>query len=129
MTTGVFLAVLAAASLHATWNALVKTGANKQTAVMILTTGQGMLSALALVTVGGLAACDDGGDGGFKGDTTVLPDDPEDYPAWLDEKGPYDAVTCMFALHYFFHSEAAADAVLKNKVGVNYGSKCTLDAS
>ena len=49
MTTGVFLAVLAAALLHATWNALVKTGANKQTAVMILTTGQGMLSALALV--------------------------------------------------------------------------------
>ena len=27
---------------------------------------------------------------------------------WRDPKGPYDAVTCMFALHYFFHSEATA---------------------
>jgi SAM-dependent methyltransferase len=27
---------------------------------------------------------------------------------WLDDRGPYDAVTCMFALHYFFHSEPSA---------------------
>ena len=33
--------------------------------------------------------------------------------AWRDDRGPYDAVTCMFALHYFFHSEAAADAAVK----------------
>lgn len=33
--------------------------------------------------------------------------------AWVDDKGPYDAVTCMFALHYFFHSEKAAKNAIK----------------
>jgi drug/metabolite transporter (DMT)-like permease len=36
MSFGVFLAVLGAAFLHAFWNALVKTGASKQSAMMIL---------------------------------------------------------------------------------------------
>lgn len=36
MSFGVFLAVLGAAFLHASWNALVKTGASKQSAMMIL---------------------------------------------------------------------------------------------
>jgi SAM-dependent methyltransferase len=31
---------------------------------------------------------------------------------WEDEKGPYDAVTCMFALHYFFRSEESARKAL-----------------
>lgn len=36
MTFGVFLAVMAAALIHATWNALIKTGASKQSAMLIL---------------------------------------------------------------------------------------------
>jgi drug/metabolite transporter (DMT)-like permease len=40
MTTGVFLAVLFAALLHATWNALVRAGVNKSSAMTILTAGQ-----------------------------------------------------------------------------------------
>ncbi len=36
MSFGVFLAVLGAAFLHASWNALVKTGASKQSAMMIV---------------------------------------------------------------------------------------------
>lgn len=36
MSFGVFLAVLGAAFLHAVWNALIKTGASKQSAMMIL---------------------------------------------------------------------------------------------
>ncbi len=39
MTLGVFLAVLAAALLHAGWNAAIKTGANKQTGMFILSVG------------------------------------------------------------------------------------------
>ena len=37
MTFPIFLAVMGAALLHATWNALVKTGQNKQAAMAILT--------------------------------------------------------------------------------------------
>ena len=40
MTVTVFFAVMAAALLHATWNALIKTGKNKQTAMAILTVMQ-----------------------------------------------------------------------------------------
>jgi drug/metabolite transporter (DMT)-like permease len=36
VTLGVFLAVMAAAFLHASWNALVKTGTSKQSAMLIL---------------------------------------------------------------------------------------------
>lgn len=39
MTLGVLLAVLAAALLHAGWNAAIKTGANKQTGMFILSVG------------------------------------------------------------------------------------------
>lgn len=39
MTLTVFLAVLAAAFLHAGWNALIKAGPSKQTAMFVLTTG------------------------------------------------------------------------------------------
>ena len=42
MTTGVFLAVLFAALLHATWNALVRAGVNKSSAMTILTAGQSL---------------------------------------------------------------------------------------
>lgn len=49
MSITVFLAVLAAALLHAAWNAGVKTGANKQTAMLILTVWQGLLGLLILV--------------------------------------------------------------------------------
>ena len=41
MTATVFLAVLAAAFLHAAWNALVRSGAQKVTAILILTLIQG----------------------------------------------------------------------------------------
>jgi drug/metabolite transporter (DMT)-like permease len=44
MTLTVFLAVLAAAFLHAFWNALIKVGANKQTGMLILTLGHGLIS-------------------------------------------------------------------------------------
>lgn len=40
MTFGVFLAVICAALLHAGWNALIKTGANKQTAMLVMTVWQ-----------------------------------------------------------------------------------------
>lgn len=32
---------------------------------------------------------------------------------WLEER-QYDAVTCMFAIHYFFASEAALKQFLQN---------------
>ncbi len=41
MTIGVFLAVLGAAFLHASWNALIKLGASKITGMLILTLVQG----------------------------------------------------------------------------------------
>ncbi len=49
MTGAVFLAVLAAAFLHAFWNALVKTGANKQTAMLMLTLGNAVCGAAVVV--------------------------------------------------------------------------------
>ncbi len=48
MTLTVFLAVICAAFLHAAWNAGVKTGARKQTAMLILTVWQGFVG-LAIV--------------------------------------------------------------------------------
>ncbi len=42
MSFGVFLAVLGAAFLHAFWNALVKTGASKQSAMMIVAISQAL---------------------------------------------------------------------------------------
>jgi drug/metabolite transporter (DMT)-like permease len=46
MTITVFFAVLGAARLHATWNACIKTGTNKQTSLLIMTVWQGALGAL-----------------------------------------------------------------------------------
>ena len=43
MSLLVFCAVLGAALLHATWNALIKTGANKQTSMLIMTVWQGII--------------------------------------------------------------------------------------
>ncbi len=43
MTLTVFLAVLFAALLHASWNAIIKTGGNKQTTMMIFTIWQGLI--------------------------------------------------------------------------------------
>jgi drug/metabolite transporter (DMT)-like permease len=40
VTFGVFLAVMAAALIHASWNALIKTGASKQSAMLILGVAQ-----------------------------------------------------------------------------------------
>jgi drug/metabolite transporter (DMT)-like permease len=40
LTFGVFLAVMAAALIHATWNALIKNGTSKQSAMLILATCQ-----------------------------------------------------------------------------------------
>ena len=42
MSIGILAAVLGAALLHASWNALIKTGANKQTAMLIMTVWQGI---------------------------------------------------------------------------------------
>ena len=49
MTLTVFLAVIGAALLHASWNAAIKTGANKQTSMLILTIGQGVLGLLVVI--------------------------------------------------------------------------------
>lgn len=43
MTLTVFLSVLCAAFLHASWNAVIKTGRNKQTAMMIMSVAQGII--------------------------------------------------------------------------------------
>ena len=43
MTLSVFLCVLAAAFLHAAWNALIKTGASKQSAMLILSFGHALV--------------------------------------------------------------------------------------
>ena len=49
MSLTVFFAVLAAALIHASWNAAIKTGANKQTSMLILTLGQGLLGFLVVI--------------------------------------------------------------------------------
>ncbi len=43
MTLGVFLAVMVAAFLHASWNALIKTGASKQASMLILSVGHALI--------------------------------------------------------------------------------------
>lgn len=53
---------------------------------MILTRAATTVFALASAALV-LVACGDGDDDGFDGDPTVLPDDPDDYPAWLKLKG------------------------------------------
>ena len=45
MTIGVFLAVLMAALLHAGWNAIIKTGLNKQTSMFLLSVGCALIGA------------------------------------------------------------------------------------
>lgn len=52
MTLGVFLAVLAAALLHATWNALIKLGQSKVTTMFIMTVTQGAGSLFLAVWAG-----------------------------------------------------------------------------
>jgi drug/metabolite transporter (DMT)-like permease len=54
MTLSVFLAVLAAAFLHASWNALIKTGASKQSAMLILSLGHALVGACVALWKGGL---------------------------------------------------------------------------
>ncbi|SEV88921.1 EamA-like transporter family protein [Cognatiyoonia koreensis] len=49
MSLFVFFAVLGAALLHAGWNAIIKTGGNKQTTMMIFTVWQGLIGLLALM--------------------------------------------------------------------------------
>ena len=46
MTIGIFCAVLAAAFLHASWNALIKTGTSKQSAMLILAICQAGIGAV-----------------------------------------------------------------------------------
>ncbi len=48
MSTGVFLAVIAAAALHATWNALVKGGVDKALGMSAVVLGQGVFALGAL---------------------------------------------------------------------------------
>lgn len=43
MTLGVFLAVLAAALMHAGWNAIIKTGLSKQTSMFLLSAGHAVI--------------------------------------------------------------------------------------
>ena len=52
----VFLAVLAAAFLHAAWNALIKTGASKQSAMLILSFGHAICGAGVVLWKGWLPA-------------------------------------------------------------------------
>ena len=54
MSATVFLAVLAAAFLHAAWNALIKTGASKQSAMLILSFGHALVGACVAVWKGPL---------------------------------------------------------------------------
>jgi len=49
MSLTVFCAVLAAAFLHAAWNAGIKTGTSKQTSMLILTVWQGIAGVLIVV--------------------------------------------------------------------------------
>jgi drug/metabolite transporter (DMT)-like permease len=49
MTLGVFLAVMCAAVLHAGWNALIKTGVNKQTSMLVMTVCQAGIGAAIVV--------------------------------------------------------------------------------
>lgn len=49
MTTTVFLAVMLAALLHAGWNALVKTGLNKQTSMFLLSVGHAVIGVCVAV--------------------------------------------------------------------------------
>ncbi|RYH03844.1 peptide ABC transporter permease [Salipiger sp. IMCC34102] len=48
MSLTVFFAVLCAALLHALWNALIKTGADKQTAMMVLSLGNALTGLLVV---------------------------------------------------------------------------------
>ncbi|MBS1300872.1 EamA family transporter [Loktanella sp. SALINAS62] len=50
MTPLVFVAVLGAALLHAGWNAVIKTGADKQTAMLVLSLGNAVTGALVVAT-------------------------------------------------------------------------------
>ncbi len=50
MSTFIFLAVMGAALLHATWNALIKTGGDKLTAMLIMTIIEGALGAVVAMT-------------------------------------------------------------------------------
>ena len=51
MTTTVFLAVLLAAALHATWNALVKGAGDKDVAMLMMVAGQGVAAVAVLLVV------------------------------------------------------------------------------
>lgn len=50
MTTGVFFAVLFAALLHASWNALLRAGTSKASLMVLLTVGQGLCGLLVAAT-------------------------------------------------------------------------------
>lgn len=49
MSLAVLLAVLGAALLHASWNALIKTGGDKQTGMLMLTLGHAAIGAMVVV--------------------------------------------------------------------------------
>ena len=49
MTFAVFISVLGAALLHAGWNAMIKTGGNKQVAMMALTAWHGVIGLCLVV--------------------------------------------------------------------------------
>jgi drug/metabolite transporter (DMT)-like permease len=51
MTLGVFLAVLGAALLHATWNALIKQGGDRLAAMLVMTLSQGGLGFVLAMTM------------------------------------------------------------------------------
>ena len=56
MTLGVFLAVLAAAAMHAIWNAAIKVRLDRFASISLMTVGMGVvaLPALPFVTLPGL---------------------------------------------------------------------------
>ena len=57
MTTFVFLSVMGAALLHAIWNALIKTGGDKLTGMLIMTVVQGFMGLAIATTQIGRASC------------------------------------------------------------------------
>lgn len=50
MSLAIFLAILGAALLHAGWNALIKTGGNKQSAMLVLSVGHAAAGAVVAAT-------------------------------------------------------------------------------
>jgi len=84
MTPGVFFAVLGAALLHATWNALIKRGGDKLAAILVMTLAQGGFGLALALTMPWPAA-------------QVWP--------WLIASGVFHAAYKLFLLNAYEHGD------------------------